>query len=82
MEHSVNKTLAGFTHLVIYRRLPRRDCRSVLLQYVLLAQFLHMFMIWCNFWSGIEIVRSTVLNNIPKQTTEVLGVTNFSWLIF
>ena len=69
--------LAGATHLVIYNKLPSRDWRSFLLQYVLEAQFLHKITISFSFSGGMEIVLLIVSICMPQHVTEVLGGINF-----
>ena len=70
-------TRAGFTHLLTYSSEPNYDWRLFLVHVVLVIQFLHIWLISCNFSGGIAIVLVTVSNNIPRHTACVDGGWSF-----
>ena len=65
----------------MYNNDPNGDCRSRLLQYVLTDHVEHVSIICYNFSGGMEVVLFVISTNMPRQTADLVGGTNFELLI-
>ena len=69
---------AGLIHLLIYSSDPNKDCNCCFVTTFLWVHILQVFLISCNFSSGMDSVFCIVSTWIPKQVTHVEGGTNFA----
>ena len=65
----------------MYNNEPNRDCRSRLLQCVLVDQAERVFIICDNFSVGMEVFVFIISTNMPKKIADLVGGTSFELLI-